>query len=57
MDVYETEIDALPDPDLFRDAQLLSRSGWPVSERDMNDTDALLFDLARRLRNVKRRKG
>jgi hypothetical protein len=57
MDVYEAEVDLLPDPDLFRDAVLLAASGWPVSERDLDETDALLFALARRLRNVKRRKG
>jgi hypothetical protein len=58
MDVYEAEVDLLPDPDLFRDALLLSQSmGWPASSRDLDETDALVLALVRRLRNVKRKKG
>jgi hypothetical protein len=42
--VSQAEVNRLPDPDLFRDALLLSRRGT-FSPRDLDDTDALLLAL------------
>jgi hypothetical protein len=51
--VSEAEIDALPDPDVFRDALLLSQRGT-FSPNELDDTDALLLALLRRFWNAKR---
>lgn len=51
--VGQAEIERLPDPDLFRDALFLVRRGT-FSPRDLDETDALLVDLIRKIDNVKR---
>lgn len=52
----EAEVDKLPDPDLFRDAQLLaSRGTWTA--RDLDATDALLLALTRTFMNTRRQQG
>jgi hypothetical protein len=52
--VYDGEIDYLPDPDLFRDALFLAARGtW--SARDMDECDALLLALVRRIQNTRRK--
>jgi hypothetical protein len=49
----EGQVDALPDPELFRDAWMLA--GWGTfSPRDLDDTDALLLNLTRRLKRILR---
>ena len=54
--VTEAEVDKLPDPDLFRDAQLLSvRGSW--SARDLDETDALVLALTRKFMNTRRQRG
>jgi hypothetical protein len=55
--VYEAEIDALPDPELFRDALLLAAGGYPTSAKDLEETDAQLLALVHKLRNVKVKKS
>lgn len=46
-------MDKLPDPDLFRDALILSQAGsW--SPRDLDDTDAILLSVVQKLRNTRR---
>lgn len=55
MPFYEGEIDALPDPDLFRDAFLLAQWGtW--SPRDLDETDALLLNVVNRIKRAMTRK-
>ena len=51
--VSEAEIDQLPDPDLFRDALILSAHGT-FSPADLDATDALLLALLGRFWNAKR---
>jgi hypothetical protein len=47
------EIDRLPDPDLFRDAMLLAEIGtW--SPQELDDTDAILLALVRKIRTARR---
>ena len=54
--VSESEIEALPDPETFRDALLLSTQGrW--SPTDLDETDALLLSLVGKIRNAKRGTG
>ena len=54
--VSEAEVSRLPDPELFRDAFLLSQRGtW--SARDLDETDALLLALTRTFMNTKPRNG
>lgn len=49
-----SEIDRLPDPALFRDAVFLANNGrW--SPRDLDDTDALLLALVKRLQTPARK--
>jgi hypothetical protein len=50
--VTEREIDRLPDPDLFRDALLLSEVGT-FSARDLDEMDTVLLSLVRKLRTSK----
>ena len=51
--IGESEVEKLPDPDLFRDAVFLSQMGtW--SPADLDATDALLLGLVQRIRNAKR---
>jgi hypothetical protein len=51
--VSEAEVEALPDPETFRDALLLATEGrW--SPDDLDKTDALLLALIDRIRNSKR---
>lgn len=51
-------IKRLPDPDLFRDANLLASSaGFPGSARDLDETDALLLSLVRTIRTTKVTRG
>ena len=50
----EAEVNALPDPDLFRDAQFLSvRGTW--SAADLDSTDALLLSLIRTFLTTQRK--
>jgi hypothetical protein len=51
--VGQAEIDRLPDPDLFRDALVLSAHGT-FSPSDLDGTDALLLALLDRIWNTKR---
>lgn len=51
--VSEAEVDKLPDPDLFRDAFLLSQRGT-FTPQALDETDALLLALVRKFWNVKR---
>lgn len=53
LSVSEAEIDKLPDPDLFRDAYVLSQRGT-FSPADLDATDALLLALLTRFWNAKR---
>lgn len=49
----ESEIDKLPDPDLFRDAIfLLARGTW--SAEDLDNTDSRLVALVRKLGSVRK---
>lgn len=49
----EREVEALPDPELYRDAWRLAGWGtWTPSELDA--TDALLVALVDRMRNARR---
>lgn len=49
-----SEIDRLPDPQLFRDAVFLANNGaW--SPVDLDDTDALLLALVKRLQTPPKR--
>jgi hypothetical protein len=51
--ISESEVMKLPDPELFKDALILSTDGrW--SPRDLDETDALLLALVRKFRNAKR---
>lgn len=51
--ISAAQIEALPDPDLFRDAVLLSRHGmWTPSELD--GVDALLLAVVDRIANVRK---
>jgi hypothetical protein len=49
--IGDSEIERLPDPDLFRDAVLLSQQG-SFSAADLDAMDALLLALIHKLRNV-----
>ena len=49
----EAEVERLPDPDLFRDAFLLSQHGvWTPSEMDA--ADALLLSLVTKFQTARR---
>jgi hypothetical protein len=50
--VGTAEIEALPDPETFRDALILATAGtWSPS--DLDETDALLLALVRKIREAK----
>ena len=51
--VSEAEVDRLPDPDLFRDAYLLSSRGT-FSPRDLDEMDVELLALMQRFWTAKR---
>jgi hypothetical protein len=54
--VYEAEVEALPDPDLFRDALFLAENGtWSAPELDA--TDALLLAVIRKIKGVRVKHG
>lgn len=49
----EAEIDALPDPMMFRDAILLAGRGtW--SADDLNATDAILYEVTQKILRAQR---
>jgi hypothetical protein len=51
--VGEAEVNALPDPEAFKDALLLASHGsW--SPKDLDEMDALLLALVQKIRNAKR---
>ena len=54
--VSEAEVERLPDPDLSRDAQLLSVRGlW--TPRELDEADALLLALTRTFMSTVRRQS
>lgn len=54
--VSEAAVEKLPDPDLFRDALLLSQAGsWSAS--DLDATDALLVALVMKLKFARTGRG
>ncbi len=51
--VSEAEVEALPDPETFKDALLLATAGrW--SPADLDETDALLLSLVGKIRTAER---
>ena len=56
VEIYEAEVDLLPDPDLFRDAWLLASWGT-FSPRDLDDMDPILLSLVRRLKRALGKRG
>ncbi len=50
--MFDSEVDLLPDPDLFRDAVTLAVMGT-FSPTELDATDALLLDLVQRLKKGK----